>query len=72
MNNRFLLQPHSGLQLFMLYKAVQTITEMGPIDALTGNSKNTIAEEKLLKIRIEHQNLVSQIDNILMIPLSIT
>ncbi|XP_071159959.1 plexin-B2-like isoform X2 [Mytilus edulis] len=56
------LSPHSGLQLFMLYKAVQTITEMGPIDALTGNSKNTIAEEKLLKIRIEHQNLTLQID----------
>ncbi|CAC5368904.1 PLXNB [Mytilus coruscus] len=56
------LTSHSGMQLFMLYKAVQTITEMGPIDALTGNSKNTIAEENLLKMRIEHQNLTLQID----------
>ncbi|XP_076089143.1 plexin-B3-like [Mytilus galloprovincialis] len=56
------LTSHSGMQLFMLYKAVQTITEMGPIDALTGSSKNTIAEEKLLKMRIEHQNLTLQID----------
>lgn len=45
----------------MLYRAVQTIIEMGPIDALTGNSKNTIAEEKLLKMRIEYQSLVSKI-----------
>ncbi|OPL33665.1 hypothetical protein AM593_01893, partial [Mytilus galloprovincialis] len=48
---------HSGMQLFMLYKAVQTIIEMAPVDALTANSKNTIAEEKLLKMRIEHQTI---------------
>lgn len=47
------------MHLFMLYKAVQTIIEMSPIDALTGNAKNTITEEKLLKMRIEHQPLVS-------------
>ncbi|XP_052081072.1 plexin-A1-like [Mytilus californianus] len=56
------LTSRSGIHLFMLYRAVQTIIEMGPIDALTGNSKNTIAEEKLLKMRIEHQNLTLQID----------
>ncbi|XP_063418246.1 plexin-B1-like [Mytilus trossulus] len=49
------LTSHSGMQLFMLYKAIQTIIEMGPIDALTGNSKNTIAEEKLLKMKIENR-----------------
>ncbi|XP_063443277.1 plexin-A1-like [Mytilus trossulus] len=56
------LTSRSGIHLFMLYRAVQTIIEMGPIDALTGNSKNTIAEEKLLKMRIEHQSLTLQID----------
>ncbi|CAC5373741.1 PLXNA [Mytilus coruscus] len=56
------LESHSGMQLFMLYKAVQTIVEMGPIDALTGNSKNTISEEKLLKMRIKHQTMTLQID----------
>ncbi|XP_052080668.1 plexin-B1-like isoform X9 [Mytilus californianus] len=56
------LTSHSGMQLFMLYKAVQTIIEMAPIDALTTNSKNTIAEEKLLKMRIEHQTITLQID----------
>ncbi|CAG2246637.1 PLXNB [Mytilus edulis] len=56
------LTSRSGIHLFMLYRAVQTIIEMGPIDALTGNSKNTIAEEKLLKMRIEYQSLTLQID----------
>ncbi|CAG2229170.1 PLXNA [Mytilus edulis] len=56
------LKSHSGMQLFMLYKAVQTIIEMAPVDALTANSKNTIAEEKLLKMRIEHQTITLQID----------
>ncbi|XP_071175959.1 plexin-B1-like [Mytilus edulis] len=56
------LTAYSGMHLFMLYKAVQTIIEMSPIDALTGNAKNTIAEEKLLKMRIEHQPLTLQID----------
>ncbi|XP_076089353.1 plexin-B1-like [Mytilus galloprovincialis] len=56
------LTSNCGMQLFMLYKAVQTIVEMAPIDALTSNSKNTIAEEKLLKMRIEHQSISLQID----------
>ncbi|CAG2203344.1 PLXNB [Mytilus edulis] len=56
------LTSHSGMQLFMLYKAIQTVIEMGPIDALTGNSKNTIAEEKLLKMKIENRVMTLQID----------
>ncbi|XP_052080590.1 plexin-B1-like [Mytilus californianus] len=56
------LTSNCGMQLFMLYKAVKTIVEMAPVDALTSNSKNTIAEEKLLKMRIEHQSFTLQID----------
>lgn len=52
------------MQLFMLYKAIQTVIEMGPIDALTGNSKNTIAEEKLLKMKIENRVMVNKISYI--------
>ena len=55
------LKSQIGIQLFMLYKAVQTITEKAPIDALTGNSKNTLAEEKLLKMRIEYETLTLHI-----------
>jgi DNA transposition AAA+ family ATPase len=42
----------------MLYKATQTVIEKAPIDAVTGNSRNTLAEERLLKNRVEFETLV--------------
>ena len=42
----------------MLYKATQTVIEKAPIDAVTGNSRNTLAEERLLKHRVEFETLV--------------
>jgi predicted NAD-dependent protein-ADP-ribosyltransferase YbiA (DUF1768 family) len=35
----------------MLYKATQTVIEKAPVDAITGNSRNTLAENKLGGIR---------------------
>ena len=46
------------MQLFMLYKATQTVIENAPIDAITGNSRNTLAEERLLKNRVEYETIV--------------
>ena len=46
------------MQLFMLYKAIQTVIEKAPIDAVTGNSRNTLAEERLLKHRVEYETMV--------------
>ena len=46
------------MQLFMLYKATQTVIEKAPIDAVTGNSRNTLAEERLLKQRVEYETMV--------------
>jgi len=46
------------MQLFMLYKATQTVIEKAPIDAVTGNSRNTLAEERLLKNRVEYETMV--------------
>jgi hypothetical protein len=34
----------------MLYKATQTVIEKAPIDAVTGNSRNTLAEERLFAV----------------------
>jgi hypothetical protein len=42
----------------MLYKATQTVIEKAPIDAVTGNSRNTLAEERLLKQRVEYETMV--------------
>ena len=46
------------MQLFMLYKATQTVIEKAPIDAVTGNSRNTLAEERLLKNKVEYETMV--------------
>ena len=46
------------MKLFMLYKATQTVIEKTPIDAVTGNSRNTLAEERQLKNRVEFETLV--------------
>ena len=54
----YFLQSGSGMQLFMLYKATQTVIEKAPIDAVTGNSRNTLAEERLLKNRVEYETMV--------------
>jgi hypothetical protein len=43
------------MKLFMLYKAIRAVIEKAPIDAVTGNSRNTLAEERLLKNRVEYE-----------------
>jgi hypothetical protein len=42
-------QSHSGSPLYLLYMATQKTMESGPIDAVTGDAKYTLSEEKLLK-----------------------
>jgi len=54
----YFLQSGSGMQLVMLCKATQTVIEKAPIDAVTGNSRNTLVEEKLLKHRVEYETMV--------------
>ncbi|XP_052060745.1 plexin-A2-like isoform X3 [Mytilus californianus] len=56
------LKKNGGMQLFMLYKATQTVIEKAPIDAVTILCKNTLAEERLLKNRVEHETLTLDID----------
>ncbi|XP_063446926.1 plexin-A1-like isoform X2 [Mytilus trossulus] len=56
------LKKNGGMQLFMLYKATQTVIEKAPIDAITILCKNTLAEERLLKNRVEHEILTLDID----------
>jgi hypothetical protein len=42
----------------MLYKATQTVIGKAPIDAVTGNSRNTLDEERLLKNKVEYETMV--------------
>jgi hypothetical protein len=55
----------------MLYKATQTVIEKAPVDAITGNSRNTLAEETLLKTRAGYETMVKiRISSIIIISAS--
>lgn len=42
-------QEHTGSPLYLLYIATLKTVQSGPIDAVTGDAKYTLSEEKLLK-----------------------
>lgn len=56
------LKGGGGQQLFMLYKATQTVMEKGPIDAVTLEAKETLAEERLLKMDLTYEPLTLKVD----------
>ncbi|XP_021349160.1 plexin-B2-like isoform X2 [Mizuhopecten yessoensis] len=56
------LKGGGGQQLFMLYKASQTVMEKGPIDAVTLQAKDTLAEERLLKMDLQYESLTLEVD----------
>ena len=47
------------MNLYMLCKATQAVIEKAPIDAVTENSRNTLAEERLLENRVEYETMVT-------------
>ena len=53
------LQDHAGSSLFMLYKAIKLQVEKGPVDAVTGDARYSLSEDRLLREKIEPRSLVS-------------
>lgn len=53
------LKANAGRALFMLYKAIKHQTEKGPVDAVTGEAKYSLSEDRLLREKIEARTLVS-------------
>lgn len=43
------LQEHVGDKLFILFRAIKSQLEKGPVDIITGEAKNSLSEEKLLR-----------------------
>ena len=43
------IMEHAGAPLFVLFKAVKAQLEKGPIDVITGEARNSLSEEKLLR-----------------------
>jgi len=46
--------------LFLLYRAIKQQTEKGPIDAVTGEAKYSLSEDRLIRQQIDYQVIVSQ------------
>ena len=53
-------QASAGQPLFLLYRAIKQQTEKGPIDAVTGEAKYSLSEDRLIRQQIDYQVIVSQ------------
>ncbi|CAB1329989.1 unnamed protein product, partial [Coregonus sp. 'balchen'] len=58
------LKECSGEPLFMLYCAIKQQMEKGPIDAITGEARYSLSEDKLIRQQIEYKTLVLNCDTI--------
>uniref|UniRef100_A0A7N5KF55 Plexin-A1 n=1 Tax=Ailuropoda melanoleuca TaxID=9646 RepID=A0A7N5KF55_AILME len=52
-----LLQECAGEPLFMLYCAIKQQMEKGPIDAITGEARYSLSEDKLIRQQIDYKTL---------------
>lgn len=48
-----IFQNDAGEPLFMLFKAVKQQSEKGPVDAVTGEARYSLSEDKLLRQAID-------------------
>lgn len=53
------VQECAGEPLFMLYCAMKQQMEKGPIDAITGEARYSLSEDKLIRQQIDYKTLVS-------------
>uniref|UniRef100_A0A8C2ED52 Plexin A1a n=1 Tax=Cyprinus carpio TaxID=7962 RepID=A0A8C2ED52_CYPCA len=54
------LQECAGEPLFMLYCAMKQQMEKGPIDAITGEARYSLSEDKLIRQQIDYKTLVKE------------
>uniref|UniRef100_A0A8C5FKN8 Plexin A2 n=1 Tax=Gadus morhua TaxID=8049 RepID=A0A8C5FKN8_GADMO len=52
------VQECAGEPLFMLYCAIKQQMEKGPIDAITGEARYSLSEDKLIRQQIEYKTLI--------------
>ena len=51
-------QECAGEPLFLLYCAIKQQMEKGPIDAITGEARYSLSEDKLIRQQIDYKTLV--------------
>ena len=54
------VQECAGEPLFSLFCAIKQQMEKGPIDAITGEARYSLSEDKLIRQQIDYKTLVSQ------------
>jgi len=54
-----LTQGSAGEPLYMLFVAIKHQVERGPVDALTGDAKYSLSEDRLIRQQIDYRLLVS-------------
>ena len=52
------IQSSAGEPLYTLYLAIKHQVERGPVDALTGESKYSLSEDRLIRQQIDYRLLV--------------
>lgn len=55
------MQECAGEPLFSLFCAIKQQMEKGPIDAITGEARYSLSEDKLIRQQIEYKTLVSML-----------
>lgn len=53
------MQECAGEPLFSLFCAIKQQMEKGPIDAITGEARYSLSEDKLIRQQIEYKTLVN-------------
>jgi len=53
-----MVQGSAGEPLYMLYVAIKHQVDRGPVDALTGESKYSLSEDRLIRQQVDYRVLV--------------
>ena len=48
----------AGEPLFMLFQAIKQQTSKGPVDAVTGEARYSLSEDKLIRQQIQYKSMV--------------
>ena len=59
----FISQEHAGEPLFALFRAIKSQLEKGPVDAITGEARNSLSEEKLLRQHLDVNVVEGVVEN---------
>lgn len=54
------VQESAGEPLYMLWLAIKHQIDRGPVDALTGEAKYSLSEDRLIRQQVDYRVLVSQ------------